>query len=85
VNDIEAGRRRLGMTRQALWLGYLELGGNGSTADLGRWLADEVFLPAGDYNVLAVALNEVFNARGLNHPIGYGDEREAAGTPGNVP
>lgn len=76
-NDIEAGRLQLGLTNRDLWLGYFELGGNGSLVDVGLWLTGQVRLPLRDHDVLALVLNEVFNDRGLNHPVAYsGDQTE---------
>lgn len=73
-DDIEAWRLRLGLTNRDLWLGYFELGGNGSLVDLGLWLTGKVRLPPPDHDLLALALNEVFSERGLNHPVGYSDD-----------
>jgi hypothetical protein len=82
TNDIEAGRQQLGLTRHDLWLGYFELGGNGSLADVARWLAGDVRLPATDHDVLAVALNEAFSERGLNHPVLYSNHDARSDSPG---
>jgi hypothetical protein len=94
MNDIEAGRRRLAMTNHALWVGYFELGGNASLAEVGRWLSGETPMPPQDHDMLAVALNEAFSDLGLNHPVGFSAESEArapaltawlAGPPGAGP
>jgi hypothetical protein len=73
VNDIETGRRRLGMTHRELWLGYLELGGNGSLPDVLGWLTGGIVPPIHDHDTLAHVLNEVFSDQGLNHPVRYSD------------
>lgn len=83
MNDIEAGRRELGMSNRDLWLGYIGVGGNGSMGDLRGWLTGEVEASARDHDMVALALNEVFLDRGLDHPVRYSDESgRSSATPG---
>jgi hypothetical protein len=68
---LEATRRRLGLSTHDVWIGYFEVGGNGSPADVAGWLADESGLPAREHDFLAQSLNDVSVDRGLNHPVPY--------------
>jgi hypothetical protein len=70
VDSISDGLARLGMTANALWLGYFAVGGNGSLSDVERWLAGDT-LTGREYDLLAAALNEAFTERGLDHPVRY--------------
>lgn len=71
VNELEAGRLRLGFTRYQLWLAYFAMGGNGTLVDVGGWLEDAPVAPARDHDLLAQALNDGFLERGQDHPIPY--------------
>jgi hypothetical protein len=68
---IAHGRRLLGMSTLALWVGYFGVGGNGSLADVEGWLAGAELPSDRDHDYLAQALNDVFTERGLDHPVGY--------------
>ncbi len=71
ASDIADGRRRLGMSTMALWIGYFEVGGNGTVADVQQWLAGERVPSDRDHDFLAQALNDHFVERGLDHPMEY--------------
>lgn len=75
MSDIEAGRRRLDISAHDVWVGYFAVGGNGSEAEVGRWLAGESEVPWRDLDMIAQALNDVFTERGVNnHPVAYTHE-----------
>lgn len=71
VSDIAAGRRRLGLTAVALWIGYFEVGGNGTLAEVEGWLAGASQPSDRDHDMLAQALNDQFVDSGLDHPVPY--------------
>lgn len=72
ARDLEGARRQLGITYHELWLGYFELGGNGSPRDIARWLAGApAAVPARDYDMIAHILNEAFSDQDINHPVPY--------------
>ena len=73
TGDIDAGRAELGMSARDLWVGYFAMGGNGTEADVDRWLSGASPLPARDRNVLAQTLNERFADIGLDHPVAYSE------------
>ena len=74
LRDIVDGGRRLGMTPLALWIGYLEVGGDGSLADVTGWLSGADPLSVRDYDLLAQAVNDRFVVLGLDHPVPYSRE-----------
>ena len=73
ITDIDAGRRRLGMTLRDVWVGYFAVGGNGTQAQVGGWLSSAGRMPARERDLLAQALNDRFTDIGLNHPVRYSD------------
>ena len=68
---IERARRELGWSIESTWLAYAGLGGNGSLADVTRFLRDGSGLTARQYDYLAQALNDGFVDGGGNHPVPY--------------
>lgn len=71
ATDIADGRRRLGMSTMTLWIGYFEVGGNGTLAEVEQWLAGERGPSDRDHDFLAQALNDGFLEQGLDHPMGF--------------
>ena len=71
ASDIADGRRRLGMSTMALWIGYFAVGGNGTLAELEQWLAGESEPSDRDHDFLVQALNDGFVEQGLDHPMEY--------------
>jgi hypothetical protein len=69
--DIAEARRQLGLSALALWVGYFEVGGNGTLADIEGWLAGSSEPSDRDHDFLAQALNDQFTERGLDHPMGF--------------
>jgi hypothetical protein len=69
--DLAAGRERLGLSSEALWLGYISVGGNGTLSQVRRWLDGSSRLSDREYDLLAQALNDEFTDRGMNHPVSY--------------
>ena len=71
AGDIAEGRRQLGISALDLWIGYFEVGGNGSLADVEGWLAGTAQPSDRDHAYLVQALNDEFVVRGLDHPIQF--------------
>ena len=74
VDGIVDGRRRLGMSALALWIGYLAVGGDGSLSDVTAWLAGTTRLSIRDYDLLVQAMNYAFVSLGLDHQVPYSHE-----------
>ena len=68
------GRRQLGMSVPALWIGYLAVGGNGTLADVTTWLSGATEVSNRDYDLLAQVVNDQFVSMGLNHPVPYSSD-----------
>ena len=64
-------RRRLGLSTMELWVDYFALGGVFDAPQLDRYLHGHGEIGRGDHDVLVHALNEVFHARGDDHPLAY--------------
>jgi hypothetical protein len=69
--EVTDGWRRLGLTSMALWIGYFEVGGNGSLAEVEEWLAGSTNPSDRDHDYMAQALNDQFTERGLDHPMRF--------------
>jgi hypothetical protein len=80
VSDFDAvaylhdGLRLAGWTTTDLWIAVLSVGGAFSRADVEDVLAGTCPLTEGVYDLLAVALNDCFTERGLDHPVRYAHE-----------
>ena len=68
---LQAGRQRLSLSYQALWIDYFALGGNQPLSDIEAWLTGNLPPSAHDYDVVAHALNERFTDQGLDHSVPY--------------
>ena len=68
---LEDARRQLGVSTIDLWVDYFALGGTLDAIQLDRYLRGDGEIGNADHNVLVHALNEVFLARGHNHPLAY--------------
>ena len=71
LSGILDGRRRLRLSALTLWMGYFEVGGNGSLTDVTRWLSGAARPSVQDYDLLAQAVNDRFTGLGLDHPVAY--------------
>lgn len=71
---LEAARLLLGLSLERLWLDYATLGGNLTAEDVGRFLTGRAAVAPGDYDRLAVALNERFMDRNEDHPVRYAED-----------
>ena len=71
ATDLADGWRRLGFSTMALWIGYFEVGGNGTLADVEQWLAGEREPSDRDHDFLSQALNDGVVEQGLDHPMGF--------------
>jgi hypothetical protein len=58
---LPAAFRRSGLTLREAWIRYLALGGNADEVSVAAQLEEVLDLSAGDYNVLAHALNEALD------------------------
>jgi hypothetical protein len=74
VAYLQDGLQLAGWTVTDLWIGVLSIGGAFSRADREDLLARAQPLTEGVYDLLAVALNECFAGRGLDHPVRYASE-----------
>lgn len=74
ADRLEAARRLAGLSLRQLWLAYFAVGGNASLEDLGTALREGHPLPPGEYNQVALALNEHFASEGLGRPVAYWGE-----------
>lgn len=72
---LDNARQLAGVTVADLWLRYFTLGGSNSQDDLNRLLRGGVAFGAGEYDVLAHALNERFVELDLDHPVPYADDQ----------
>jgi hypothetical protein len=70
---LEAARTTAGMSFTELWIAYFALGG-AARPDVVRSYLRGWHAGSFDYDVLAHAINERYNERGLNHPVPYRDE-----------
>lgn len=68
---LEDARRQLGLSTMELWVDYFALGGTLDAIQLNGYLRGDGDIGNADHNVLVHALNEVFRARGQNHPLSY--------------
>jgi hypothetical protein len=71
VDYLECARSMSGLDAGSLWVEYLAIGGNRSLDDLTAMLAGRAPMPAADFDVLAIVLNEVFDDAGSGRPIDY--------------
>jgi hypothetical protein len=60
-SDLRSAYRRTGLPSRELWFRYLALGGNGDELSVDAQVHGVLELPAGDYNVLAHAVNEALD------------------------
>ena len=68
---LETVRRGLGASLYATWIGYLEVGGDGTLRDVGRWLGGTEAIPTRDHDFLAQSLNDMAVELGGDHPAPY--------------
>ena len=68
---LDDARRLLGLSTMELWVDYFALGGILDAIQLDRYLRGDGEIGNADRNVLVHALNEVFTARGQDHPLAY--------------
>lgn len=68
---LETARRQIGISRSELWLRCMALGGLSTPAELDSYLQETAQPGAGEYDVIAHALNEGFSDLGRDHPIPY--------------
>ena len=68
---LEDARRQLGLSTMEVWVDYFALGGTLDAIQLNGYLRGDGDIGDADHNVLVHALNEVFPARGQDHPLTY--------------
>lgn len=71
---LDRARQDAGLSVAELWLRYFALGGTASTLELEAGICGALALTTGEYDLVAVALNERFVELGGNHPIPYSDD-----------
>jgi len=74
TTSFEVARKELGLSVAELWFQYFALGGMRSALEVEAFLYGALEPTAHDRDLLAVALNERFAARGDAHPIPYSDD-----------
>lgn len=69
--SLDVARLQLGMSMMDLWVEYFALGGNLDAHSLGGYLRGERDVTNAQHDMIAHALNETFQDRGLDSPIAY--------------
>ncbi len=69
-----AGMDMLGVRLPDLWLAHVGLGGSLTPEEVGGFLAGRAGLDSGEYDILVLALNELFGDWGVDHPVPYAGE-----------
>jgi len=73
LGHLNAARCGLAASTQALWVGYLGLGGGAPLAQVERWLAGTDPLPDREHNLLAQTLNDWLIDGGTSERFPYAD------------
>jgi hypothetical protein len=73
---LETARELAEVSVMELWLSYFALGGVATLDAVSLFLAGGVPLSAGEYDVLAHALNERFADLDGDHPVPYAEDLE---------
>jgi len=68
---LESARQMAGLTFGNLWTAYFSLGGNLTPTELMAALRKATLLPHWDLNLIALALNEIFEEEGFGRPLDY--------------
>ena len=68
---LREGMHRAGLHPLDVWLRYLSLGGNGSLADVERYLVHNRCPDDHEHNLVAHAINEAFLDQGVDFPVAY--------------
>ena len=74
AGPLEAARNALELSLQELWLDYVTLGGDLAAPEVYRFLAGRCSVGDGDYDRLALALNERFMLRKEPGPVPYAED-----------
>jgi len=68
---LDTARRKAGLSIERLWVRYFELGGLASVMELEAFLSGALVPTRFERDVLAHAINEALNERGLDQTLGY--------------
>jgi len=68
---LNAGRAELGLSVHSLWIEYFALGGLRDLATLAAYLDGQNETSDRDHDLIALALNEAYHDRQMNHPVPY--------------
>lgn len=71
---LESGRELAGLSVLDLWVAYWSIGGMATPQALMTYLDGTQVPEAGDYDVVAQAINDQFIGREMDHPVPYADE-----------
>ena len=69
--ELDAARRRLGLSVDQLWVRYFGNGGTATMAEFQRFLTDEPWPASLQYDIAVSALNDRFGEINQNHPVPY--------------
>lgn len=73
-NALQTGRELAGLSVHDLWVAYWSIGGMATPQVLMSYLDGTHEPEAGDYDVVAQAINDQFVDRQMDHPVPYADE-----------
>lgn len=68
---LDGARRRAGLSVEALWIRYFELGGLASVIELDAFLGGALVPARLERDILAHAINEALSDRGVSADLGY--------------
>jgi hypothetical protein len=86
IGHLNAARISLAASCQAVWLGYIGVGGGAPLDQIERWMAGTDPLPDHEHNMLAQTLNDWFIDGGTTERVPYAERsglaRDLRGTRG---
>jgi hypothetical protein len=86
VGHLNAACVTLGVSAEALWVGYISVGGGAPFAQIERWLATTDPVPAREHDMMAQALNDWLIDTDNLQRVPYADSLDpAVGEPAGLP
>ncbi|HWW54323.1 MAG TPA: hypothetical protein VNY84_11170 [Acidimicrobiales bacterium] len=73
VGHLNAACATLGVSSEALWVGYISVGGGATFTQIERWLATTDPVPDREHDMMAQALNDWFIDTHSVHRVPYAD------------
>ena len=74
---LDGARRRAGLSVEALWIRYFELGGLASVIELDAFLRGALVPARLERDILAHAINEELREKDIDQPVGYAFDEPA--------